>query len=57
LGDVIVAIDDKPVANGNAYYNVLESYSIGDSVTLRVIRDFRTRQQQTLEVSAKLAEE
>jgi S1-C subfamily serine protease len=39
LGDVIVAIDDKPVEKANDFFDILESYKIGDTVTLTVNRD------------------
>ncbi|HEY7424752.1 MAG TPA: trypsin-like peptidase domain-containing protein [Gemmataceae bacterium] len=39
LGDVIVAIDDKPVEKANELFDVLEKYKIGDEVTLTLIRD------------------
>jgi S1-C subfamily serine protease len=39
LGDVIVAIDDKPVQKANDFFDILESYKIGDTVTLTVKRD------------------
>jgi S1-C subfamily serine protease len=38
LGDVIVAIDDKPVQKANDFFDILESYKIGDTVTLTVLR-------------------
>lgn len=55
LGDVITAVDGKSVASGDDLFGRLESYNIGDTVTLSIIRDARTRQQQTLQVKAKLA--
>ncbi len=39
LGDVIVAVDDKPVEKANDFFDILESYKIGDSVTLTINRD------------------
>jgi S1-C subfamily serine protease len=39
LGDVVVAIDDKPVKKANDFFDVLEQYKIGDTVTLTVLRD------------------
>jgi S1-C subfamily serine protease len=38
LGDVIVAINDKPVEKANDFFDILESYKIGDTVTLTVLR-------------------
>jgi S1-C subfamily serine protease len=34
-----VAIDDKPVEKANDFFDVLEKYKIGDTVTLTVLRD------------------
>jgi S1-C subfamily serine protease len=49
LGDVIVAIDDKPVEKANDLFDVLEKYKIGDEVTLNIIRDGeKTRVKATL---------
>jgi S1-C subfamily serine protease len=38
LGDVIIAIDDKPVEKANDFFDILEQYKIGDTVTLTVLR-------------------
>jgi S1-C subfamily serine protease len=43
LGDVIVAIDGKPVKNSNDLYNIMEQYKPGDTVTVTVIRDRERR--------------
>ncbi len=39
LGDVITAIDDKPVEKANDFFDILEKYKIGDTVTLTVVRE------------------
>jgi S1-C subfamily serine protease len=39
LGDIIVAIDDKPVEKANDYFDILEKYKAGDTVTLTILRD------------------
>ncbi|MHB1425483.1 MAG: S1C family serine protease [Gemmataceae bacterium] len=39
LGDIITAIDDKPVERANDYLDILEQYKIGDTVTLTILRD------------------
>lgn len=39
VGDAIVAIEDKPVEKANDLFDVLESYKIGDTVTLKILRD------------------
>lgn len=41
LGDVIVAVNDDPIASNNDLYLALEQYSIGDQVTVTVKRDGR----------------
>ncbi len=38
LGDVIVAIDGKPVHDSNDLYRILDAHEIGDEVTVRVRR-------------------
>lgn len=54
LGDVIVAVDGKPVASGNDLFGRLESYNVGDRVTLTILRSVKTRAEQKLQVEAKL---
>ncbi len=39
LGDIIVAINDKPVEKVNDYYDILEQYKNGDTVTLTILRN------------------
>jgi S1-C subfamily serine protease len=39
LGDLIVAINDKPVEKVNDYYDLLEQYKNGDTVTLTILRN------------------
>ena len=49
LGDVITAIDDKPVEKANDFFDILEKYKIGDTVTLTVLRrDEEEKVQATL---------
>ena len=38
LGDIITAIDDKPVEKANDYFDILEKYKNGDTVTLTILR-------------------
>jgi S1-C subfamily serine protease len=38
-GDVIIAIDDKPINNYDDIYHVLEKYKKGDRVTITYLRD------------------
>ncbi|MGH7174063.1 MAG: S1C family serine protease [Gemmataceae bacterium] len=38
LGDVIVAIDEKPVEKANDFFDILEKHKNGDTVTLTILR-------------------
>jgi S1-C subfamily serine protease len=52
LGDVIVAIDDKPIKAGKDLFAVLEQYKAGDTVTITYLRDGQKQQTKaTLEVT------
>jgi S1-C subfamily serine protease len=52
LGDVIVAIDDKPVKAGKDLFAVLGQYKPGDTVTVTYLRDGQKQQAKaTLEVT------
>jgi S1-C subfamily serine protease len=52
LGDVIVAIDDKPIKTGKDLFAVLEQYHPGDTVTVTYLRDNQRQQTKaTLEVT------
>jgi S1-C subfamily serine protease len=44
LGDVIVAVDGKPVKSANELFLLLEQYRVGDTVVLTVIRDGERQQ-------------
>ena len=39
LGDIITAIDGKPVEKANDYLDILEQHKSGDTVTLTILRD------------------
>jgi S1-C subfamily serine protease len=39
LGDIIVAINDKPVEKVNDYFDILEKFKTGDTVTLTILRN------------------
>ena len=43
IQDVIVAIDDIAIKSYDDYYNAMDSFEIGQRVTLTVLRDERTR--------------
>jgi len=49
LGDVILAIDGKPIDNAKDLNAVLEQHRVGDTVTLRILRE-----GQRLDVTARL---
>jgi len=50
LGDIIVAIDDKPVNELKDLFRILDSYDVGDVVKLRVRRpDGRADLEVTLQ--------
>jgi S1-C subfamily serine protease len=56
-GDVIMALDGKPVDGVDDLLTALENYSIGDHVKVTAIRDLGTNQQKTIEVTVTLAAE
>ena len=51
LGDVITAVDQTKVTSYDDLYGALESHKIGETVTLTVVRDQKTRQVQVTLVS------
>ncbi|XP_021721388.1 protease Do-like 8, chloroplastic [Chenopodium quinoa] len=51
LGDIIAAVDNKPVRSKADLVRVLDDYNIGDEVILKIVRD-----SETLEVPLKLEE-
>ncbi len=54
LGDVIVAVDGKPIERVEELFEVFEQHNVGDRVTLTIIRGARTNQEEVLEVPAVL---
>jgi len=54
LGDLIVAVDGKPVESIDAFLNELENHNVGDIIKLTVIRGARTSSEESLEVSVTL---
>jgi S1-C subfamily serine protease len=54
LGDVITAVDGKEVENSDDLYRILESYEVGNEVTLTVLRYPLTRSQRRETVKATL---
>jgi PDZ domain-containing protein len=43
VGDLIVSVDGRSATDINVLLNLLNQYSIGDRVTLKIIRDGRER--------------
>lgn len=56
-GDLIVAVEGKPVEGLDELLTMLEKHSIGEQVKLKIIRGLSTRQEETLEVTVTLAAE
>jgi S1-C subfamily serine protease len=56
-GDLIVAVDSKPIETVEELLTALEKHSIGDQIKLTIIRDLGTRQEQSHEVQVTLASE
>jgi S1-C subfamily serine protease len=56
-GDLIVAVDRKPVEALDDLFAALEKHSVGDTITLTITRGLGTRQEQSLEVPLTLAAE
>lgn len=52
LGDIIVAIDGKPIKSANEFFAVLSNYKVGAAVTLSIRRD-----NKPIEVEATLSAE
>jgi S1-C subfamily serine protease len=56
-GDLIVAVDGKPVETVEELLTALEKHSVGDQAQLTIIRGLGTRQEQKLQVPVTLAAE
>jgi S1-C subfamily serine protease len=56
LGDLIVAIDQKPINNLDDWFSSLEQRKVGDQVTLTVVRDLRSTGQSELQLQVTLDE-
>jgi S1-C subfamily serine protease len=46
VGDIIIAVDDKPVEKANDFLDLLEKYKNGDTVTLTIRRDDEEKKVQ-----------
>lgn len=56
-GDLIVAVDGKPVETVDDFLTALERHSVGEQVKLTVTRNLGTNTEQSLEVQVMLAAE
>jgi len=54
LGDVIVAVDGKPIEKVEDLFAVFDKHSVGDRIMLTIIRGARTNQEEVLELPAVL---
>jgi S1-C subfamily serine protease len=39
LGDILVAIDDRPIREPNDIYRILDRHEVGDEISIALIRD------------------
>jgi S1-C subfamily serine protease len=53
-GDLIVAGDGEPIEDLDNWFSLMEKHSVGDRVTLTIIRDLRTSDQEKLDVEVVL---
>jgi len=54
LGDVIVAVDGKPVSNLDDLLTEIDKHAVGDQVKLTIIRGLGTRSEENKEVKVTL---
>jgi S1-C subfamily serine protease len=54
LGDLIVAVNGKPVETVEEFLNTLENYDVGSTVTLTIARGVRSESPEHLEVEVML---
>jgi len=55
-GDVIIEADGTKVRTLNDLHTVLEEHDVNDTITIKVIRGFRTPQQQEMDLAVTLQE-
>jgi len=56
-GDLIVAVDGRPIESVEELLSAIEKHTIGDAVKLTIQRDLGTRQEESLEVTVTLGGE
>lgn len=54
LGDLIVALNGKPVSSVDDFLNELENHSVGDKIKLTILRGPRSGSEESLEVAVTL---
>jgi S1-C subfamily serine protease len=54
LGDIIVAVDGKKVTDNERLLSIIDDYQIGDAVTVTVLRNATTNQEQKLDLQVTL---
>ena len=54
LGDLIVAVDGKPVESVDEFLNALENHEVGDKIKLTVVRGSRSGSEESLELPVTL---
>ena len=57
LGDLIVAVDDQPIEEVEQLLSALESHQVGDKVKLKIVRNPRSEDESTIEITAVLMPE
>jgi S1-C subfamily serine protease len=57
FGDMIVALDGKPIATVDDLLTALENHSVGDQIKLTILRGLLTANEQSLEITVTLAAE
>jgi S1-C subfamily serine protease len=56
-GDLIVAVDGRPIESIEELLTAIEKHAVGDGVKLTLRRDLRTRQEKSLEITVSLGGE
>lgn len=54
LGDILTAMNGKPLRSGDDLLAALEEHEAGDVVKFKILRNAKTKQQEELEVAVKL---
>ncbi len=54
LGDILIEIDGQEVASADDLFAILQEHSVGDTVTVKIVRNARTENEETLELPVTL---